>query len=648
MQKKYLIIPFFLYIILLIIFYQQTQSFALNQAELRIEEFLKNYKAIRTYISKYQKSIVFKLQEDAVIHKDFFMPNLLSSTFGARTINKIYNEARVKDDKQAITIKFSSKNPRNPLNKATPKELKLLDKYNNKTLSGKYKEIIKTKEGTYLNYILPTKLNQQKCMKCHSAPELAPKDLVDKYGNTNGFYEKVGDMRAILSTTMNIDDDLAFANRFFIYLFIITTLIFSIIIFIVNRFITKIEKEANITNLILNSQKNIVILTDGLHIKKVNKTFLSFFKYKSLDSFLKEHSCICDLFIEKKSSYSNSLLKDNENWIDFMLNLDNDKKIVTMYDQDNIESVFTVNFKAYGTKSHQFVITFTNITELNNLKNNLENIIELKTKELQNINNMLEQKIKEEVDKNREKDKQLFENIKMAQMGEMIGNIAHQWRQPLSFISTAASGVKLNYEFGILNEKDTLKYMDAIIEKTAFLSETINTFRDFIKEKKEIKEVILQERIDNTLNIVGTSLKDKHIKLKNFIDYDNPIKITMVVGELSQVIINIINNSKDILLEKEICDKSDPSSYHEDAWIEISLKRTDTTAIITIEDNGGGIPNEIISKIFDPYFTTKHQSQGTGLGLHMSYQIVVESLKGKLYVKNTDNGAKFFIELPLS
>jgi C4-dicarboxylate-specific signal transduction histidine kinase len=114
--------------------------------------------------------------------------------------------------------------------------------------------------------------------------------------------------------------------------------------------------------------------------------------------------------------------------------------------------------------------------------------------------------------------------------------------------------------------------------------------------------------------------------------------IKVIVGELPQVLINIINNAKDILIEKQI----------ENPWIKISLKKKTHNVKIFIEDNGGGVPDEILPKIFEPYFTTKHQSKGTGLGLYMSYKIIVQSLNGELHVKNTENGAKFTITLPLN
>jgi len=251
---------------------------------------------------------------------------------------------------------------------------------------------------------------------------------------------------------------------------------------------------------------------------------------------------------------------------------------------------------------------------------------------------IMQEKIKLREEQNREKDKQIFESIKMVQMGEMIGNIAHQWRQPLSVISTAASGMKIEREFGILQDEKLYTYCDSITTSTQYLSDTIDTFRNFIKEKKERKEFILQDRINNALEIISSSLANHHIKLINNINYDHPVKITLVAGELSQVIINIINNAKDAIMEKKI----------EDPYVQISLNFDQEGMVtIVIEDNGGGIDENIINKIFDPYFTTKHQSQGTGLGLHMSYKIITESLKGSLSAKNTKDGVAFMISLPL-
>jgi len=259
-------------------------------------------------------------------------------------------------------------------------------------------------------------------------------------------------------------------------------------------------------------------------------------------------------------------------------------------------------------------------------------------KELQEMNKYLEIKVQKEVEKNRKTEFQLLEQSKNASMGEMIGNIAHQWRQPLSAITTLASTVKLNDQLGILETDEIDEKMDKIVDKANYLSKTIDTFRNFLKaDNLEYKEFVLESTVERSLQIVESTMKDLHIKLINNIDLTKNSKLMGVQSELSQVIINILNNGKDILKEKKI----------DEPWIQLDLINEDNNYIISIEDNGGGIPKEVMPKIFDPYFTTKHQSQGTGLGLHMSYRIITESFKGKLYVHNTTNGAKFFIKLPI-
>jgi C4-dicarboxylate-specific signal transduction histidine kinase len=241
--------------------------------------------------------------------------------------------------------------------------------------------------------------------------------------------------------------------------------------------------------------------------------------------------------------------------------------------------------------------------------------------------------------KNYEQQRELLvEKQKMAALGEMIANIAHQWRQPLATITTSASASIYQKKMGILSDELFTTNMESINDSAQYLSQTIDTFRDYLKEKKEYKRVILQERVKKASDIILATLENNQIKLIDAIDYTHPIHISLVVGELSEVIINIINNAKDALVDKKI----------QSPWVKISLIKEYDKAIITIEDNAGGISEEVMPKIFEPYFTTKHESVGTGLWLHMSYKIVTESLGGTIYVKNMQNGAKFFIKIPLS
>jgi len=271
---------------------------------------------------------------------------------------------------------------------------------------------------------------------------------------------------------------------------------------------------------------------------------------------------------------------------------------------------------------------------------NLQDKIIINTKDelndlSENINNMTE-KLASQIEKNKQKDIILAEQGKMAAMGEMMGNIAHQWRQPLSAISSNASSLKLFSQMDMTNKEDLEQSCDDIIQKAKYLSETIEIFRNFLKDQKEYKLVNLQQTFETVFTIVGSSLKNNNIKVIQNIPKQK-IELMLTTGELEQVLINILNNAKDAIKENAI-DKGE-------ILFDVSINLD--KIIISIEDNAGGISKDAMPKIFMPYFTTKHESVGTGLGLHMSYKIVTESLKGILYANNTKKGAKFIIELPI-
>ncbi len=269
---------------------------------------------------------------------------------------------------------------------------------------------------------------------------------------------------------------------------------------------------------------------------------------------------------------------------------------------------------------------------------NLENMLDIKSQELIKVNKELELRIAQEIEKNRLKDLQIFEQVKIAHMGEMITNIAHQWRQPLSAISTLASTTIIENEMKILDDVSLKDKMENIISKTKYLSTTINTFKSIANdEDKLLKNSSIKDEIDEAINMLKSNL-NHDIKIINNIKLDDTVQSKMIHGEFSQVIINLLNNSKDFLIERNI----------DNPWIKIELKKENDLAYITIEDNAKGIEEDVLPKVFNPYFTTKHQSQGTGLGLHISYRIVTENLNGNISVKNSENGAIFTITLPLS
>ena len=222
--------------------------------------------------------------------------------------------------------------------------------------------------------------------------------------------------------------------------------------------------------------------------------------------------------------------------------------------------------------------------------------------------------------------KLMEEQAKLASMGEMIGNIAHQWRQPLSVISTGVTGMKIQKEYGILKDEEFIKTCDSINENAQYLSKTIDEFRNFIKGDVNIREVKISEILKGTLSLLDASLSNNYVKLKLFIEDD--LEIYANKNELQQALINIINNAKDALVEKV---------KEDERIIFITTKSIDKETLeLLIYDNAGGISADIIERIFEPYFTTKHQSKGTGLGLSMVHKIIIERYKQNISVSNKE------------
>ena len=220
----------------------------------------------------------------------------------------------------------------------------------------------------------------------------------------------------------------------------------------------------------------------------------------------------------------------------------------------------------------------------------------------------------------KKQDALILQQSKFTSMGEMIANIAHQWRQPLSIISTSATGIKLQKEIGTLNDELEFQALDSINENVQYLSKTIEDFRNFFKEEKLRNEVELKTILEKTLSLVGSRLKNKEI---NVITQYEEIAFETLETELVHVFINIINNAIDAF-----------ESIVDTKYIFIQTKKHNDSIRISIKDNAGGIDNTIISRVFEPYFTTKDASKGTGIGLYICKEIVVKHLNGKIDVKN--------------
>ena len=267
----------------------------------------------------------------------------------------------------------------------------------------------------------------------------------------------------------------------------------------------------------------------------------------------------------------------------------------------------------------------------------LEHKVKQRTKELQKHQDDLEIIVEQEVEKNKQQTAYIVQQSRLAQMGEMISMIAHQWRQPLSVISALAIHLQIELDLKDIENKkirqELLPYFSESLTKinstVQELSTTINDFRDFYKPNKEQTSIQLDELVRKVLRMLHSSLIRANIEVVE--SYSSNIELEVYENEMIHVILNILKNAKDNFKEKKV-------QYP-------SIKITTTDEIISISDNGGGIDKNIIQKIFDPYFSTKDDKNGTGLGLYMSRSIIHDHHNGKLIAENINDGVCFTITL---
>jgi len=263
----------------------------------------------------------------------------------------------------------------------------------------------------------------------------------------------------------------------------------------------------------------------------------------------------------------------------------------------------------------------------------ISNIAKVSSMELQELNQKLEERVREEVAKNRKKDSILIHNSRLAQMGEMMSLIAHQWRQPLSAISATSTGLHVKIELDKFDKTFFLNALDKIEEYVKHLSTTVNDFSDFFKPSKRTESTTAAEMIERALFIMSASLRKNSVDV--IVEDSAPSAIRTHPNEVIQVLINLIKNAENVLLKRKV----------EKPIISLNTYEKGNYLYIEVSDNAGGIDEKIIGKIFEPYFTTKNTSDSTGLGLYMSKFIIEESCGGELHVENGNEGARFTIKL---
>jgi signal transduction histidine kinase len=290
--------------------------------------------------------------------------------------------------------------------------------------------------------------------------------------------------------------------------------------------------------------------------------------------------------------------------------------------------------------NEQFLREYSQVvaTKLEEKVQELEDALELRKQaeeELRRLNAELEQRIAQEVAKNQEKDRILAHQARLSAMGEMLSNLAHQWRQPLNNVSLIVQNLLVEYEDRILTPAACREYVEECINILMYMSHTIDDFYAFYQPDSARQSFELFQVITESVVLVRTDLESHGIVIKLSKECDLPV--SGYKKEFSQVLLNLIQNAKEAILLRQT----------PEPFVEITCSCKGTSALVTVLDNGGGIPSEIQDQIFDPYFTSKFKSQGAGMGLYISKIIIEKHIGGTISVSNKGSGTEVAIEIPL-
>ena len=274
--------------------------------------------------------------------------------------------------------------------------------------------------------------------------------------------------------------------------------------------------------------------------------------------------------------------------------------------------------------------------KINKIFKQYQDEVENRRGELERLNSSLEMRVLHEVREHRQKDKMLTQSSKMAEMGDMLSMIAHQWRQPLNQMSYVVMNIESAYEYDEL----TKEYLDTKVKEAnellEFMSVTIDDFKNYFSPDKEKSSVLVEDVINQALSLIKKTLESENIQ--TLCEYKANKEVSIYKNEFIQVLLNLIKNARDVLRDLDV----------ENPQIIIRTSIENDKILVEVIDNGKGIKEELQSKIFEPYFSTKDEKNGTGLGLYMSKMIIEGHLGGKLSASNTDDGANFTITLPMA
>jgi signal transduction histidine kinase len=252
---------------------------------------------------------------------------------------------------------------------------------------------------------------------------------------------------------------------------------------------------------------------------------------------------------------------------------------------------------------------------------------------LKRLNATLEQRVGEELARNREKDHMLIQQSRLAAMGEMVHNIAHQWRQPLNSLGLIVSNMQDDFRFDTMTAESMERDVEQVRRLLERMSTTIDDFREFFRPDREETQFDVADAAKQAIFVIEATLKNNHIDLA--VDTPPGLTVTGFHGQYAQAVLNLLVNAKEAIMEKKVGN----------GQIRLRLEERDGTAVLSVDDNGGGIPQAVLPRLFEPYFTTKEQ--GSGIGLYMVKMIIERNMHGTVAAANIENGASFSLRVPL-
>jgi PAS domain S-box-containing protein len=372
---------------------------------------------------------------------------------------------------------------------------------------------------------------------------------------------------------------------------------------------------------IVDSQDAIIIVTDGASMMDANQAFFEFFsEFDSFEAFKTKHKCVCEFFekVDKPNFVYEGM--GGANWIDLIAK----------------EGIHQALIKRGGI-DHYFVLRQSKLNSGHDLRRVVSMV---DVTELENFKQLLELKITHEIIKAKEQEQIMIQQGKMAAMGEMLGAIAHQWRQPLNALGITIQDVEQAWVFKEIDDKYIAEFKSSSMRLIQHMSKTIDDFRNFFKPTTVKEQFLAHESLNEAMEIFSAQFKINSIEVENIFAKNGCDAISCNKNQLKQVVLNIISNAKDATIE------SIESKHIENGKLVMMTACKDKVVCISIWNNGKAISSDVLDRVFEPYFTTKEQGKGTGIGLYMSKIIVEQNLNGKIAINNKDNGVEVMIEIP--